>query len=224
MMTSSGSPDDHEPGGDGGDEGPCKRCPHSRRCGSSFIADTHGQIERRDVAKGLATLGGLAALGSLAAPLASLTRVFEQEDKGPIYVADTPLVDAAGERITEDSLSFGESMTVFPEGNADVEGASTLLVRFPQEDYGDRTIREYLANGYAAYSKVCTHAGCLVSGFEESVFECPCHFGRFDALSGAIVVSGPPPRPLPQLPITFTAEGYLVADDTFEAPIGPGKE
>jgi thiosulfate dehydrogenase [quinone] large subunit len=46
----------------------------------------------------------------------------------------------------------------------------------------------------AAFSAVCTHAGCTV-GYQGGQLVCPCHGGTFDAQSGA-VVSGPPPQGL----------------------------
>lgn len=61
--------------------------------------------------------------------------------------------------------------------------------------------------GFVAFSKVCTHLGCLVEydrGLRKLV--CPCHAGTFD-LDGN-VLSGPPPRPLPV--ISVKVEGDLV--------------
>ncbi len=61
--------------------------------------------------------------------------------------------------------------------------------------------------GFVAFSKVCTHLGCLVEydkGLRKLI--CPCHAGTFD-LEGN-VLSGPPPRPLPSVPLKV--EGDLV--------------
>lgn len=51
--------------------------------------------------------------------------------------------------------------------------------------------------GVTAFSAVCTHLGCIV-GYDPVVRQivCPCHDGHFNASSG-VVISGPPPRPLP---------------------------
>lgn len=180
-------------------------------------------LERRDLAKVLATMGGLTAVGSLAAPLAGLTRVFEREYTGPIYSDGVHLVDGSGSRIDEDYLDFGERMTVFPEPRPGIDNAPTLLVRYQENQYGGDTELEWTVGGYAAYSKVCTHAGCMVSEAEDSTLVCPCHFGKFDPLAGASVVGGPPPRPLPQLPITLDADGFLIAFGDFEGFVGPGE-
>ena len=180
-------------------------------------------LERRDLAKVLATMGGLTAVGSLAAPLVGLTRVFEREYTGPVYSDGIHLVDEAGNRIDENYLNFGEQVTVFPETHPGIEDAPTLLVRYQENEYGAGTELEWTVGGYAAYSKVCTHAGCMVSEVEDSTLVCPCHFGKFDPLAGASVVGGPPPRPLPQLPITVSADGFLIAIGDFESAVGPGE-
>ncbi len=48
---------------------------------------------------------------------------------------------------------------------------------------------------------VCTHEGCAVSGFANSVYVCPCHGSEFNT-SGA-VVQGPATSSLRQFPTTF---------------------
>jgi len=53
------------------------------------------------------------------------------------------------------------------------------------------------AQGFRAFSAVCTHLGCLVKwNAEKREFLCPCHGGIFDA--DGKVVAGPPPAPLPE--------------------------
>jgi len=190
----------------------------------SIYADTVAEMRRRDYAKALATVGGLTAVASVAAPLASLQKVFEREYTGPIYGDGVPLVDAEGERISESRLGEGEQLTVFPEPRPGLEDAPTILVRFAQGEYGSGVAEEFTVSGYAAYSKVCTHAGCMVSDREGSTLVCPCHFGKFDPTGGGEVSGGPPPRGLPQLPITVSSDGYLVATADFDGSIGPGGE
>ncbi len=63
--------------------------------------------------------------------------------------------------------------------------------------------------GYVALSSVCTHLGCLV-GYERArnVLVCPCHGGTYD-LDGN-VLSGPPPRPLPKVPIKVESDQVVI--------------
>jgi cytochrome b6-f complex iron-sulfur subunit len=62
--------------------------------------------------------------------------------------------------------------------------------------------------GIRAYSAICTHLGCVVAWNDlAGVIQCPCHDGRFNPGSGA-VVSGPPPAPLS--PLTVSVEGEQI--------------
>ena len=59
--------------------------------------------------------------------------------------------------------------------------------------------------GVKAFSAICTHLGCVVNWNDMiGAIHCPCHDGRFNPATGA-VMSGPPPAPLP--PITVSIEG-----------------
>lgn len=52
---------------------------------------------------------------------------------------------------------------------------------------------------FTVFDSRCTHLGCpYLFDQKEKVFRCPCHLGRFDPKTGA-VLGGPPPRPLRQL-------------------------
>jgi ubiquinol-cytochrome c reductase iron-sulfur subunit len=87
--------------------------------------------------------------------------------------------------------------------------------RAGQEDFG--------WEDYLAYSKICTHAGCPASLYEQQTGRllCPCHQSQFDLLQDATPVFGPAARPLPKLAITVDDEGYFVAKGDFAEPIGP---
>jgi cytochrome b6-f complex iron-sulfur subunit len=62
---------------------------------------------------------------------------------------------------------------------------------------------------FTAFSAVCTHLGCIVQWLpDQQEFLCPCHAGRF-APDGR-VLGGPPPRPMPSLPVTVAADHVLV--------------
>ena len=82
---------------------------------------------------------------------------------------------------------------------------------------------DWAYKGIVAYSKICTHVGCPVALYEQQTHHllCPCHQSQFDITREAEVIFGPAKRPLPQLPITVDAEGYLVARSDFTEPVGP---
>jgi thiosulfate dehydrogenase [quinone] large subunit len=63
----------------------------------------------------------------------------------------------------------------------------------------------HLTNGgFAAYSAICTHAGCQVQ-FDPNAQQiaCPCHGAVFDPYNSARVLAGPAPVPLQRVPITY---------------------
>lgn len=64
---------------------------------------------------------------------------------------------------------------------------------------------------FVAFSGICTHAGCPVQYDPANVqFLCPCHGGVYDARTGK-VLQGPPPSPLPSIPVHVVA-GQLRVD------------
>ncbi|MEP6781940.1 MAG: Rieske 2Fe-2S domain-containing protein [Gemmatimonadaceae bacterium] len=56
---------------------------------------------------------------------------------------------------------------------------------------------------YRAFTSVCTHEGCTVSGYANKRMQCPCHGSEFD-LTGQ-PVAGPAPTALRQYRATFNA-------------------
>jgi len=63
--------------------------------------------------------------------------------------------------------------------------------------------------GFIALSRVCTHLGCIVEYDKgKKRLLCPCHAGVFD-LEGN-VISGPPPKPLPKIPLRVEGENIVI--------------
>ncbi|HEV8345110.1 MAG TPA: Rieske 2Fe-2S domain-containing protein [Vicinamibacterales bacterium] len=54
---------------------------------------------------------------------------------------------------------------------------------------------------FTALTATCTHEGCVVSGFQNGTYECPCHGSQFST-SGA-VVRGPATRSLASFTTRF---------------------
>ena len=66
--------------------------------------------------------------------------------------------------------------------------------------------------GIKAFSAICTHLGCIVEWDQSRQFIlCPCHDGRFNPVNGT-VISGPPPAPLPELPLTVEGDAVYVSE------------
>jgi rieske iron-sulfur protein len=187
-------------------------------------------VDRRKFAAsvlGTTIVGAVAAMGSV---IASIRAVRRSTGAGAVAAGDK-LVFAmgsnAGKVITADALNVGDAVLAFPQGKESNHDNLLMLVRLKADAYQPPTDMAWLEDGVVAYSAICTHLGCTVRFSEEAMagapyshIHCPCHAGMFDPRRGAAVISGPPPRPLPQLAIKLNAAGELVAAGTFEQPIG----
>lgn len=123
-----------------------------------------------------------------------------------------------GSFVKQSDLNVGAMETVYPEGNLDDAQSVAMILRLP-----DGVGRDAL-NGYIAYSKVCTHAGCPVALYRaaDQKLVCPCHQSVFDAAADAAVLAGPADHALPRLPLQISGDGYVRADGDFPEPVGPG--
>jgi len=147
------------------------------------------------------------------------------------------LLQGTNQPITPAEFSAPGSMfTIVPDGYQDnldaLTKAAVILIKFrpgeldiPTTTQGGTLIgtMNWTVDNIVAYSKICTHVGCPVALYEQTTHHilCPCHQSTFDAAHGANVIFGPAARPLPQLPMTTDASGYLVAESDFTQPVGP---
>jgi ubiquinol-cytochrome c reductase iron-sulfur subunit len=76
---------------------------------------------------------------------------------------------------------------------------------------------------YVAYSKICTHAGCPASLYEQQTNRllCPCHQSQFLITDNARPIFGPASRRLPMLPLTVDSDGFFIAADDYRDTVGP---
>lgn len=164
-----------------------------------------------------AALGAFALLGLV--PLIALARKPGRSDTTG-WRDGVRLVDENNVPISRDYLAEGGIETVFPQNGVDEPYAPAVLIRLGADDL---TAQTGATSGYVAFSKVCTHAGCPVALYRHASRQliCPCHQSTFDVLTAAKVLSGPAPRPLPQLALDVDAGGYLIARGDFNAPVGP---
>lgn len=97
---------------------------------------------------------------------------------------------------------------------------TVLVVRYNPEELAPEVAQNGV-EGIVAYSAVCTHLGCIVSQWvaDKKAALCPCHGGIYDLARGVRVIAGPPPRPVPQLPLKVEG-GVLVAAGEFLGEVG----
>ncbi len=95
-----------------------------------------------------------------------------------------------------------------------------LLLRLDPSILGPQT-KPHAIEGLVAYSAICTHAQCTVTGWlpDKQVLHCPCHQSEYDPRHDAIVVSGPAPRSLAALPLAV-ADGKLEVAGPFIGKVG----
>jgi len=207
----------------------------------AYMADELG-VKRRPLL-GISLLAGLAPVGAVAAaPLVGglisqphknnqmFTTGFAPADGGQ----KIRLVKEDGRPVRPADVSTGGQITVFPgipHGVSNLHADSpTLLIHLrdsdaqesrranERENHGD-----YMWGNFAAFSKICTHAGCPASLYEQQTNRllCPCHQSQFLITDNARPIFGPASRRLPQLPIEVDAEGYFVAKSDYTETVGP---
>jgi ubiquinol-cytochrome c reductase iron-sulfur subunit len=197
------------------------------------MADDTG-IQRRPLLK-FALLGVLLPVSAMAVvPLGALI-------KNPFghpgalfktgWAKGVRMVRLDGTAVRPADVSAGSLETVFPgiPGGTTNEYADspTLLVHLREADAA--RVKKHPGyenanfNNFYAYSKICTHAGCPASLFEQQTNRllCPCHQSQFDVLDACRPIFGPATRRLPQLGITVDDEGFFVAQSDYRQAIGP---
>jgi len=170
----------------------------------------------------LGAFGGLAA--ALAIPVFSLGPAPGRSLFQTSWREGARLATAEGQPVAADSVPVGGILTVYPDGDTSDPNAATLLVRAEPELLRlQADAASWAPDGFVAYSKICTHAGCPVGLYRapQHTLICPCHQSEFDVLDGARPISGPAARSLPQLPIRLEPDGTFVALGDFEEPVGP---
>lgn len=207
-----------------------------------YMADELG-VRRRPLL-GISVLAGLAPVGLVAAaPLIGgliknpheknqmFTTGFAPADGGKTKIR---LIREDGRPIRPADVSVGGQLTVFPGIDGGVSNkhadSPTLLIHLRDDDaqksraanardgHGD-----YMWGNFVAFSKICTHAGCPASLYEQQTNRllCPCHQSQFLITDNAKPIFGPANRPLPQLPIEVDEEGFFVAKSDYTETIGP---
>jgi ubiquinol-cytochrome c reductase iron-sulfur subunit len=212
-----------------------------------YVADELG-VARRPLLKGAIAIGA-APLGlAVAAPLVGgliqnphkgdhpmmYTTGFHPSNNGGKLVR---LTREDGSPIRPEDVSAGGQMTVYPGiphgATNHYADSPTLLIHLRADDAAEtrknadadnngRNVGSMWGN-YVAYSKICTHAGCPASLYEQQTNRllCPCHQSQFLITNNAQPVFGPATRRLPMLPLTVDEEGFFVAAEDYKDVVGP---
>jgi rieske iron-sulfur protein len=187
-------------------------------------------VDRRRFAD-LSLKTGIAAAVAAAIPGIATLRGRARSAASQVVAPGDRLVFAlgqnAGQLVTEGGFTQNEAVLAFPEGKSENHDNLALVCKLNPALLKPPTAIEGTAHGIVAYSAICTHLGCTVRFSEEPMdmapfphVHCPCHAALFDPHRGALVLGGPAPRPLPQLPVRVNERGEVVVDGSFTAPIG----
>lgn len=178
-----------------------------------------------------AAVGGLALISTLggANPVFRLTR-----DKMPPTPGDI-LVHAGGDKDGQpvQVADLSEKLVrAWPMGK-DADGNPLIrkgdpnnvvaMYKFQAGQIGAPTnIPATIDGQIVVYSDICMHAGCSVSDDDQKAgqMKCPCHSGQYDPMHGAKVTGGPPPGPLPQLPVKMDGDKIVVSGFFLTPPYG----
>jgi ubiquinol-cytochrome c reductase iron-sulfur subunit len=197
--------------------------PEVRAAVADALTDEAGFSRRRILQVGLlGALGGLAT--ALLVPVLSLGPAPGRSLFRTPWTRGAKVVGFDGRPVSASSIPLDGVATVFPEGFVGNAEAQTVLIHAgAQRLQLQGEAAAWAPDGFVAYSKVCTHAGCPVGLYRASqgVLICPCHQSTFDVMRGAVPTFGPAARPLPQLPIRLEDDGTFTALGDFPEPVGP---
>lgn len=199
--------------------------PDEREAADANFREGAHEIRRRGLLKTMGLAAGAIISGIAVSLFRSLGSRPEPSLYSTIWKRGQRLITSDGKPVSVNTLEPGSTIIVFPEGEIDAERAQTVLIRVHEGMFRmPRSRASWVPQGYVAYSRVCTHAGCPVGLYEATtqLLMCPCHQSTFDVLRAALPTGGPAARALPQLPLYVDSDGTLRAAGGFSAPPGPG--
>jgi Rieske Fe-S protein len=124
--------------------------------------------------------GSIAALGGL------LAGILEACNPGGSNPGDVPALP------TINATAANGTITIPTASGSPIAGVGTAaLVNFSG---GSLLVAHPAANTFSALTAVCTHQGCIITGFSGGTYTCPCHGSQFST-SGQ-VTKGPASSPL----------------------------
>jgi len=181
---------------------------------------------RRDVLAGLpvASLGAATALlATCQVRQGSAQAASERPREGDVFVA----IDLATTTPIEPKhIVTGAPILAWPmdpAGNVVRNGSrlnKVLLLRLDPRGLTAET-RARAADGILAYTAICPHTGCDVTGWiaDQAILECPCHMSLYNPRDAGAVLGGPAPRPLPALPLKIQ-DGKVTVAKPFTSRVG----
>jgi Rieske Fe-S protein len=142
-------------------------------------------------------------------------RTFDPSRRGLLTAGAAGVAAAAG-FVAMRAWEAGEDATAGTRSDYDAGGGGTVVALADVPVGGGVVLQAQQvvvtrdAQGEVhAFSAVCTHQRCLVSGVADGAISCPCHGSLFDAVTGE-VVRGPATAPLPAVPAAVAGDDVVV--------------
>jgi len=175
---------------------------------------------------GASRRGVLAAAAAFILDIATAGARAEPADERPKTGDLLVRVDGGAALTPADIVADAQPLAAWPmdpAGNVTRNGSrlnKVLVLRLDPQTLSAAT-KERAADGVLAYSAICPHAGCEITGWsaERKIIECPCHASHYDPREAGAVIDGPTPRPLAGLPLKI-ADGKLVVAKPFTGRVG----
>jgi Rieske Fe-S protein len=95
-------------------------------------------------------------------------------------------------------VGSGITLTINSSSPLSAVGSAALV----QTNAGDFLVAHTAPNSFVALSAICTHQTCIITGFGNQTYVCPCHGSTYD-INGR-VLGGPAPASLFQYPTQFS--------------------
>lgn len=193
------------------------------------MSSSSDQTRRTIILTAIATAAHIAVSESAAAADEGPPGSDERPNKADVLVFSEG--DREGEIIKPQDLQLGgPPVRAWPKDpkTSVIRSGSRLnevvVVRLDPAELDDET-RARATDGIVAYSGICTHAGCPVTGWvpgdvgDKVVLKCFCHNSEFDPRQGGQVGFGPAPRRLAALSLA-AADGSLTVTAPFAGKVG----
>jgi rieske iron-sulfur protein len=181
-------------------------------------------LERRQV---LVTASMMLASCVAGASRAAAGPDAERPKSGDRLIAADPS-EHQGKVLSLDMLVVGGNLVpawpVDPDGTVVRSGSrlnKVVVIRVDPAALDERT-RASSAEGVLAFSAMCTHQGCAVTGWfpDAALLACACHGSTFDVGKGGSVAGGPAKRRLAILPLAVGDGGALLVTGGFTSKLG----
>ncbi|HEX5402893.1 MAG TPA: Rieske 2Fe-2S domain-containing protein [Pseudonocardiaceae bacterium] len=185
-------------------------------------AASDGQVSRRQLVRGAAIVGTVAAAGIGLAACSSAT----PKAAGPATGAAVGTAPAATSAAGTGTAAATTSAAPPASGSGSGGGAETSPESFPNFALGKASsipvgggviyakhgvvVTQPTKGVFKVFSSSCTHLGCTVNKVADGLILCPCHGAKFSIVDGS-VKGGPAPRPLTVQ--EFSIENGVVALD-----------